>query len=263
VAQAHPGIKNYLLDMHRRLQAWWKSKRQAQTALEQLHIQQDEGDWHCLVPRCVDNVAERVTQEGDMDLVPSMIPESNSASRNPQETSVLHQMSQRHPIEGVWVLENTNPGLIADMSFFTIEKDTLFTASRAVRKLTQGPTRNTMLLADGCLRLMSDEVLRLSSNSGSVVLLNRHNNLCRRTLATLQGRWKYRGTTRYQMKTMAIQGIVYHLSSQDFHRRQTSRGLLQCWEGDVTMNEFTVKIIAQNAFLLRSPSGHAWRFSRQ
>jgi len=129
LAQAHPGINSYLLNMHRRLQAWWRARRQAQTALEQLHIQQDEDDWHRLVPRCVDNVAEQVMQEGDMDLVPSMTPESSSASRIPQETTVLHQMSQSHPMEGVWVLGNTNPELREDMSFFTIEKDTSFCKS--------------------------------------------------------------------------------------------------------------------------------------
>jgi len=194
-----------------------------------------------------------------------MISESSSASRRPQEIQVLQPLVQSDPIEGFWVLVDTNLGLKADMTFFTIKDKctALVSASGVTCKLIPGPTPHTILLADGFLRLLSDRVMRLSSNSGLVALFKRQNSACFETIAALQGCWKHRGKTRFHRKTMSIQGLVYKLSTQDFQRRHTSKGLLQCQEGAATMTDFKIKIMAHNAIRLQSPSGVAWRFARQ
>jgi len=215
------------------------------------------------VPGCPDQVAEDVPQECDDADLPSTLTELRSSTpRLPQETKVGHQLAQPHPMEGAWVAEDMSPRMRKDFSFLTIKKGTLVTANLDTFRVPQGPNPHTIAFADACLCLQSDSVMRLCTKSGGFVLFKRVDDLCRTNLASLQGRWTQRSQSRHQTKTLTIQGNVFGFSIQHFGQHSASQGLLRWQDGAIAMEEFKFSIISHEHFMLRSPSGHVWRFRR-
>jgi len=147
-------------------------------------------------------------------------------------------------------------------SLVTIKKGTFVTANLDTFRLPQGPNPHFIAFADARLSLQSYGVMRLSTKSGGVVLFKHVDDLCRTTLASLQGRWKQRGQSHHQTNVLTVQGNVFDLAIQHFGQHRASQGLLGWQDGVIAVGEFRLNIIAHEHSMLQSPSGHVWRFTR-